>query len=331
MNGEPLRAEAPSERASETPVEAGDPRDDGRAFRRCLGQFATGVTVVAAAADGRATGVTANSFASVSMDPPLILWSLKRQSDSLAIFQAASHFAVNILASDQSDVASHFARSGEKFASVGFAAGAGGAPLLSGVAAQLECRRHAEHDGGDHVIMVGHVERYRRFDRPLLLFSQGHYGLAVEHPGSGPAPEPRPTAAPMMKPLLSNLMRRALVGFTAALQEALASLGMTTNESRMIATISYFPGSKLETLAEAGFLGTVAAEDAAESLVRKGFVTRDGDGGFTVTEEGLSEVHAIRREALACEAQLLHGMSQGDIDTTRRVLEALASHARSPS
>src|SRR5690606_14777471 len=94
----------------------GDPATDGRGFRRALGQYATGVTVVTASADGEAGGVTANSFASVSMDPPLVLWSLQKSSQSYHIFTKATHFAVNVLASDQIELSQRFAKSGpDKF------------------------------------------------------------------------------------------------------------------------------------------------------------------------------------------------------------------------
>ena len=318
----------PGHPGTASPIEGGDPADDGRAFRRCLGQFATGVTVVTADSGDRITGVTANSFSSVSMDPPLVLWSIKRSSDSWPTFESATHFAVNILASSQTDHAANFARSGDKFEGIDWAPGAGGAPLLANVAATLECRRHAEFDGGDHIIMVGHVERFNRFDRPVLLFAQGRYGLAVDHPGSAPSTAARTAAAPVLKPLLSNLLRQALVGFTAALKSSLAALGLSTNESRMIATISYFPGLTLRDLAEASFLGTAAAEDAADTLIRRGFAQRDENGGFTVTDAGLDEVHAIRGEALACEARVLSEMSPSEIDAAHRVLEELARQRR---
>ena len=117
---------------------------DSRAFRRALGNFATGVTVVTAAAPGgRTVGVTANSFNSVSLEPPLILWSLDKRSSSLAVFEAASHFAVNILAADQIELSNNFAKPREdRFAGIEHRAGEGGAPLLADCAACFQCERH---------------------------------------------------------------------------------------------------------------------------------------------------------------------------------------------
>lgn len=129
-------------------------------FRAALGLFATGVTIVTArAADGALIGVTANSFNSVSLEPPLVLWSLGKRAGSLPVFAQGSHYAINILAADQRALAERFASKGvDKFEGVAFAEGAGGAPVLAGVAASFECFNRSQYDEGDHVIFVGQVE-----------------------------------------------------------------------------------------------------------------------------------------------------------------------------
>ena len=151
-----------------------DPLD----FRAALGAFATGVTVIAAALpDGRRAGLTVNSFASVSLAPPLVLWSLSLHSQSLTIFQEASHFAVNVLGRHQADLALKFARGGvDRFAGVAHSAGLGGAPLIADCVARFECRNAMRHYGGDHVIFLGAVEAYAHDARPPLLFSRGKFG-----------------------------------------------------------------------------------------------------------------------------------------------------------
>ena len=128
------------------------------------------------------------NFASVSLDPPLVLWSLSLYSPSLAAFQNCSHYAINVLSADQTDISKRFSRPGVetpegKFAGLEFTPGSGGAPLLPGCCAWFECRnetRHAggdvdEHAGGDHLIFVGLVEKFRRTDQPPLLFHGGQY------------------------------------------------------------------------------------------------------------------------------------------------------------
>lgn len=152
-------------------------------FRVALGRFATGVTIVTARADdGRLVGLTANSFNSVSMEPPLVLWSLSRAAGSLAAFSAGSYYAINILAADQKELAERFAtRGSDRWSDLSFSEGAGGAPLLTGAAATFECFNRSRYDEGDHVIFVGEVERcsHRAGASPLLFHGGKFY---TEHP-----------------------------------------------------------------------------------------------------------------------------------------------------
>src|ERR1700736_3864023 len=151
-----------------------DPRD----FRNALGTFATGVTIATAmAADGKPYGVTCNSFASVSLTPPLVLWSLGMFSQGLTIFQNASHFAVHVLGASQQSLASKFAKSLEdKFAGVEWTPGLGNAPLLADSVAHFQCRAANRYYGGDHVIFLGAVEAYAYNRKEPLLFARGGYG-----------------------------------------------------------------------------------------------------------------------------------------------------------
>jgi flavin reductase (DIM6/NTAB) family NADH-FMN oxidoreductase RutF len=151
---------------------------DPRHLRSALGSFATGVTIVTAqAATGRPVGLTCNSFASVSLNPPLVLWSLVTHSPNLAVFQEASHFTVNVLAATQGDLAMQFARSGDdKFAGVDWSPGHGGAPVLAGCVANFQCRSVDRYYGGDHIIFLGAVEAYASIADAPLLFSRGKFG-----------------------------------------------------------------------------------------------------------------------------------------------------------
>lgn len=133
-------------------------------FRAALGQFATGVTIVTALDEqGRRVGLTANSFNSVSLDPPLVLWSLSRHSSSMAALRPASAYAINVLAADQRVLAERFARRGiDRFEGVAWRAGISGVPLIDGAVASFECKPRSHHDEGDHVIFVGEVTHCRR-------------------------------------------------------------------------------------------------------------------------------------------------------------------------
>ena len=150
---------------------------DLRDFRSALGTFATGVTIITARSpSGGLYGMTANSFTSVSLTPPLVLWSASLYADSLTAFQEGSHFVVNILAHDQIELSNKFARKHEnKFAEIDHMIPECGAPVLIGAAAHFECRNEYRHYGGDHIIFIGHVERYAYTAKPTLLFCRGKY------------------------------------------------------------------------------------------------------------------------------------------------------------
>ncbi len=153
---------------------------DTRALRNALGCYATGIAVITTCADdGQLAGVTVNSFASVSLEPPLVLWSLSLYSPSLAAFQHSRHYAINILAADQIEYSQRFSRpadaTGSKFSGLEFDTGLGGAPLLRDACAWFECRNETHHPGGDHLIFIGLVEAFRRSERAPLLYHAGQY------------------------------------------------------------------------------------------------------------------------------------------------------------
>lgn len=150
---------------------------DPRAYRNALGHFATGVTVITTRdGEDKPVGVTVNSFSSLSLDPPLILWSLAKKSYSLTAFERHPAFAVHVLASDQQGLSDRFARAGsDKFAGIDAGEGFGGVPLLPSCAAVFQCSTEHRYDGGDHVIMVGRVQRFDTAERPPLLFYRGRY------------------------------------------------------------------------------------------------------------------------------------------------------------
>jgi flavin reductase (DIM6/NTAB) family NADH-FMN oxidoreductase RutF len=150
---------------------------DSLLFRKTLGALATGVTVITTI-DEQAVpfGVTANSFTSVSLDPPLVLWSQSTTSRSHPAFRYSDRFVIHILADDQSDISDRFARSGgDKFAGLDIDVGIAGLPIIRGCAASLECRKVVTYPGGDHVIFLGHVDNLVRSDRVPLVYRDGKY------------------------------------------------------------------------------------------------------------------------------------------------------------
>jgi 3-hydroxy-9,10-secoandrosta-1,3,5(10)-triene-9,17-dione monooxygenase reductase component len=154
---------------------------DSNRFRQALGAFTTGVTIVTTVdAAGKPVGVTANSFNSVSLAPPMVLWSLARTSANIGTFLAARHFAVHILASDQQTLATRFSQKGtDRFAGLKVGSGIDGIALLDGCAARFECKTAFQYEGGDHVIFVGEVLNFEHCESEPLVFKRGRFTLAV--------------------------------------------------------------------------------------------------------------------------------------------------------
>ena len=158
-----------------------DGTHDARQLRNALGRFPSGVTVITTRGpDGKREGLTANSFSALSLDPPLVLWSIVRKSGSLPGFLVSGHFAINVLASHQWDLSHRFATPGEdKFAGLDLHEGLGGSPLLPGALASFECKTHSTIEGGDHVLFVGRVHRIRYRNGEPLIFNSGKYCTAL--------------------------------------------------------------------------------------------------------------------------------------------------------
>lgn len=150
--------------------------ENARAFRDALGVFATGVTLVTIAGPEGPMGFVANSFASLSMDPALVIWAPAKSSQRYPFFASARHYAIHILAEDQHDLIARFARGGPGFVGLPYGQNAEGVPLVADAAARFECEQHATHEGGDHLIVVGRVLRVARRDAAGLVFKKGQYG-----------------------------------------------------------------------------------------------------------------------------------------------------------
>jgi 3-hydroxy-9,10-secoandrosta-1,3,5(10)-triene-9,17-dione monooxygenase reductase component len=161
---------------------------DTREFRGALGAFATGVTIVTTRdPGGHPVGLTANSFNSLSLDPPMVLWALAKASRNLPAFAAAEFFAVHILAAGQQALADRFAQRGaDKFARLEYDTGQGGIPLLRHCSARFQCRTAHQYEGGDHAIFVGEVIDFESSGHAALAFHGGAYASVVRHAGHSP-------------------------------------------------------------------------------------------------------------------------------------------------
>ncbi|MBR0832227.1 flavin reductase [Bradyrhizobium manausense] len=313
-----------------SPIESGSPRVETDGFRRSLAEFATGVTVITTSVDGERFGLTSNSFASVSLDPPLVLWSIRRESKSFAAFTACSHFAVNILAEDQIELSQRFARSGpDKFRELDCLAGEGDAPLFATAAASFECVCRQTYDGGDHLILIGEVLRYSRYERRPLLFVKGGYAVSAEHPDmrtfvAGRNAECSDNGE---ERVLSNLMIRAYSAIASRLERGrqMEGLGLTLMQARLLRAAATSPDRTLDDLMPELFLDFNASRNLLESLMSLGLVAVDDRGQVRLTAEGEGRLQAIVAHARANEDILFKGIPDTDLATVRRVLNMMVA------
>jgi flavin reductase (DIM6/NTAB) family NADH-FMN oxidoreductase RutF/DNA-binding HxlR family transcriptional regulator len=259
---------------------------DVRAFRTCLGHYATGVAVVAASHGGTRCGMTINSFSALSLAPPLVMWSIRNESSARDLFLAAAHFSVNILAADQIEVSGRFAKSsGDPFDAGGWTSGANGEPMLGQVAARLLCRRYQSISAGDHTILIGEVTSFEHFDRSPLLFVQGEYRVSTPHPMGRPMAASNDTAqalgsASMMR-LLYSLSERWMDEFD--LDRATSNL--SRSQSRTLAWLSEGPKTAEELGANIGISAALLDEDIGH-LLALGYIQPAASQGYELTSRG---------------------------------------------
>jgi 3-hydroxy-9,10-secoandrosta-1,3,5(10)-triene-9,17-dione monooxygenase reductase component len=305
---------------------------DPAQLRKALGTFTTGVTIVTThGEDGKDYGLTANSFNSVSMDPPMVLWSLGKKSSSLAVFSAADHFAVHVLAANQESISNRFAKSGsDKFAGHTVGRGHGHVPLLDGCSARFECRVVHQYEGGDHIIFVGEVMNFDSFSRPPLVFHGGNYGLVMKH-----AAEPAGIGPSFGDGWLGFLLARAYYQLLLPVRASLNRNGLRDIDYSILAVLSM---GEERTIAEldglvsiSGFTVTV---DDVRTLVERGLVSLETAG---VEEDGVvrftsaGRAYAIELLAIAKSAE---SNAERDLDyreaqimklLIKRVIETTAS------
>lgn len=300
---------------------------DSRAFRRALGNFATGVTIVTATApDGTRAGVTANSFNSVSLEPPLILWSLDKRSSSLEVFQQARHFAVNILAADQIDLSNQFARPrDDKFAGIDVEMGIGGAPLFPDCAARFQCELHQQVDGGDHIILIGRVLAFDDLGRSPLLYHQGAYSMVLPHTRMTPKSEGQPASSAFQGRLSHNLyylMTQAVRGYQADYQPKQLSTGLRTSEARMLMVLENDAGLDLCDLQREVAMPRREIEEAVAILKRKGLVADAGER-YVLTPAGADQAEALWRIAREQQDKVFAQFNEEQVETFKQMLKAV--------
>ena len=303
-----------------------------RAYRDALGNFATGVTVVTARDPGGFhVGITANSFNSVSLDPPLVLWSLDRRSLSLPSFQSADYFVINVLAADQVALSRRFARraDGGKFERVSFIEARGGAPVLDGCAAHFLCRKSFTHDGGDHLIFVGEVLEYKDHGRPALMFYRGRYAVPDQAPELQRNAGSRLTSTRFMDDYLDYLLSHAAACFQAQFESMLQVAGVGRDEWRILCTLGdHGAGLTVENIHGVTLQRAATIARTLEPMQGKGWIKRSKGRGqdsatFRLTRKGHAALVPLLAAAKAHESDALSHFPDADARQLKQMLKAL--------
>jgi 3-hydroxy-9,10-secoandrosta-1,3,5(10)-triene-9,17-dione monooxygenase reductase component len=275
-------------------------------FRNALGAFATGVTIVTTRdLGGRDVGLTANSFNSVSLDPPLVLWSLAKTSLSLAAFTRCGHFAVHILAADQVPLSDQFAKRGrDKFEGLQIERGEGDIPLLTGCTARFRCRTAYQYEGGDHIIFVGEVISFDHSARPPLVFHGGSYAVATRRNSSGADD----------KADLTHLLQSAYFHLLTPVRAERERLGISLHEHYVLGVLRAHDESTVEEIDSIiGYTGIHVTDAIAEGLVARKLAhleSRSDGRRLRLTASGRNAVASLVGAAKAIEAEVMLHFSE---------------------
>ncbi len=298
---------------------------DSKAFRAALGTFTTGVTIITATAqDGTPVGITANSFNSVSLDPPLVLWSLAKNANSLPVFNESKYWNVHVLSVEQEGLSGRFASRGEdKFAGIELDDGLTTAPLLPSCTARFQCRTAFVHDGGDHIIFIGEVLSFDQSERPPLVFQSGQYALAALKPReevrltrSEPPPECSYT-----EDLLGYLLGRAHFQLINRLQSLLSDQGLEQPQFFILSVLCIRDGLTLEGINEyIAYTGSTVDQADMEVLINGGHVVIE-NGRYRMTADGReASLHQIA-QAKAVEQDVVEALGLGDAMALKLLLK----------
>lgn len=303
---------------------------DPQAFRAALGTFTTGVTIITTrAADDSPVGITANSFNSVSLNPPLVLWSLAKTAKSLPAFEEGLHWNVHVLAASQEGLSGRFASQGaDKFSGLTLDMGISHAPLIPGCTARFQCRTAFRYDGGDHVIFVGEVLAYDRSDEPPLVYQAGQYAIAARKPrqelrlGATPPPECSYT-----EDLLGYLLGRSHYQLLFALRRLLASHALDEPAFFILSTLSVRDRLTLDELnAIIGYTGFPVTAAQLAALEAQRYIAREHDGEalrFVLTADGREASLRQIAHAKAVEEDLVDTLGVGDVMALKLLLKRL--------
>lgn len=299
--------------------------DTQKDFRNALGSFATGVTIATTKdEDGNPVGVTASSFNSVSLDPPMVLWSLAKSSLSRKAFCESGHFAVHVLGASQEDLSNRFARSGEdKFDGVEWQEGQLGSPVFNQHAALFQCKTRHQYEGGDHVILVGEVVQFEAREEAPLLFHAGSYAERRPRPRGVVEASVDTEHGRFSDDFLFYLISRAHFQTSQPTREKLEQLGSSMEEYLTLAVLSMeAPLNQQELGTRLAHTGHAPSKRLLDLMSRKKLITETnetydlGDAGRELFVETLAFGKAL-------EADLANHFTQAELADTKRVLRRI--------
>jgi 3-hydroxy-9,10-secoandrosta-1,3,5(10)-triene-9,17-dione monooxygenase reductase component len=309
-----------------------------RELRNCLGEFTTGVTVITSIGDvSQPIGVTANSFSALSLEPPLVLWSLSKKSGSLALFTAHGYFAVNILSNEQQDIAMSFSRpSADRFTGVPFHQGTQALPLLENCLAHFVCKVSQALDQGDHVLFIGEVLEFTRAANhealKPLVFSRGKFAdlapeaVAPSHPESIAEPH----SSTFYKDYLPYLLARAANDSASRFHSKLKSYGLNMLAWRVLASLSDGLSWTVNDLCRVSLAKQPTISKLLDRLEIQRLIKRTTDIHdarkvlITLTKIGAAKMKPVIAEAQGYGESLATKFSSGELETLKQTLRKLA-------
>lgn len=304
---------------------------DPKALRRSLGHFATGVAVVTTRDDDVDRGITVNSFTSLSLQPPLVLWCIARTSRSYSAFNRSDHFIINVLAADQVTVSNRFAfREGAEFPTdVPFKRALADIPLLDGSSANFQCRKTDVFDGGDHLAIVGEVIDFAGSDRPGLLYHRGQYAIADSHPSAVVEPSGDPSEGflnSIVRPGLERITQR----FEAHFENELRDAGLNPKESRVIGLLLTSDRLVAEQVANLTLVSGSSLNETLESLTKKQLIV-ENQAYYSLTPSGRTLAQGLSEILRSSEARTLGPIPPSEAEALQRMLERLSEWIRAAS
>lgn len=301
---------------------------DNQAFRQALGSFTTGVTIITATApDGTPVGLTANSFNSVSLDPPLVLWSLAKTSLSVDAFNETEHWNVHVLSQHQQDLSNIFASRGEdKFKDIPLDESVNTAPLIPDCSARFQCRNVVTHDGGDHLIFIGEVLAFDQKALPPLVFQQGQYAMTARKPWEDVnlSVEPSAPQCSYNEDLLGYLLGRSHFQMLYRMRKVLDEQALEDSHFFALSVMNIQQNLTAEQLnTHLDYTGHSLSDSDFEFLESQELIKKLENDSYQLTPSGLETSLRHIAQAKAIEEELISELGEGDVMALKLMLKRL--------